>query len=99
VLRFFEMTPGLISSTCRTAGLDYGVVLESEITLVMDNGAERIPKRSDIAAQRGMMHVWRNCSETDLSRIMYVPRRRHPWARGRSCMPARILAVGWREEF
>jgi quercetin dioxygenase-like cupin family protein len=72
VLRFVDMAPGLTSPMHRTVSLDYGVVLEGEIALVLDSGEEKIMRRGDVAIQRGTMHAWRNCSQTEWCRMMYV---------------------------
>lgn len=56
----------------RTTSLDYGVVLEGEVELILDGGEKRVMKRGDICVQRGTNHAWRNCSETEWSRMLYV---------------------------
>ncbi|KAI4235952.1 MAG: hypothetical protein L6R40_006320 [Gallowayella cf. fulva] len=56
----------------RTQSLDYGIVLEGEIECVLDSGATRLMKRGDIAVQRGTMHAWRNASNTDWARMIFV---------------------------
>lgn len=45
----------------RTETLDYGIVLEGEITLVMDVG-ETVVRAGDIVIQRGTNHGWANRS-------------------------------------
>ncbi|KAH7402669.1 cupin domain-containing protein [Pyrenochaeta sp. MPI-SDFR-AT-0127] len=72
VLRFVDMEPGALSPMHRTVSLDYGVVLEGEIELVLDSGETRKMTRGDVAIQRGTMHAWRNLSSTSWARMMYV---------------------------
>lgn len=72
VLRYVDMKPGLISPMHRTVSLDYGVVLEGEVELILDSGETRLLKRGDVAIQRGSMHAWRNTSETTWARMLYV---------------------------
>ncbi|KAF2823232.1 hypothetical protein CC86DRAFT_372261 [Ophiobolus disseminans] len=72
VLRFVDMEPGLLSPMHRTVSLDYGVVIEGEVELVLDSGETRRMKRGDVAIQRGTMHAWRNLSSTSWARMMYV---------------------------
>lgn len=72
VLRVVDMKPGLVSPMHRTVSLDYGVVLEGEVELILDSGEKRLLKRGDIAVQRGTNHAWRNTSETSWSRMLYV---------------------------
>ena len=72
VLRFVDVRPGHLSPMHRTVSLDYGVVIEGECELVLDSGETRLMKRGDVAIQRGTMHQWRNPSETEWARMMYV---------------------------
>jgi quercetin dioxygenase-like cupin family protein len=72
VLRFVDVGPGHLSPMHRTVSLDYGVVIEGEVELVLDSGETRLLKRGDVAIQRGTMHAWRNVSDTEWARMMYV---------------------------
>ncbi|KAJ5927765.1 hypothetical protein N7466_006721 [Penicillium verhagenii] len=60
VCRLVDMQPGATSPMHRTVSLDYGVVLEGEVELVLDSGETRLLKRGDVAVQRGTNHAWRN---------------------------------------
>ncbi|KAJ5369252.1 uncharacterized protein N7496_009012 [Penicillium cataractarum] len=60
VCRIVDMQPGSLSPMHRTVSLDYGVVLEGEVELVLDSGETRLLKRGDVAVQRGTNHAWRN---------------------------------------
>lgn len=72
VLRIVDMAPGQTSPMHRTVSLDYGVVLEGEVELILDGGETRLMKRGDTAIQRGTNHAWRNASQTEWSRMLYV---------------------------
>jgi len=72
VLRLVDMMPGVTSPMHRTVSLDYGVVLEGEVELVLDSGEVRLMKRGDVAIQRGTNHAWRNASPTAWARMLYV---------------------------
>lgn len=72
VLRLVDMRPGVTSPMHRTVSLDYGVVLEGEVELVLDSGEVRLMKRGDVAIQRGTNHAWRNASSTQWARMLYV---------------------------
>jgi len=72
VLRFVDMSPLQLSPMHRTVSLDYGLVLEGEVELVLDSGETRIMKRGDVAIQRGTNHAWRNTSKTEWARMVYV---------------------------
>ncbi|KAF1962598.1 hypothetical protein CC80DRAFT_488017 [Byssothecium circinans] len=56
----------------RTVSLDYGIVIQEELDLVLDSGEVRHMKPGDIAVQRGTMHAWRNNHPTEWSRIIFV---------------------------
>lgn len=62
----------------RTVSLDYGVVLEGELELVLDSGESRILKKSDMAVQRGTTHLWRNRSKTEWGRMLFVVQEAKP---------------------
>ncbi len=46
----------------RTQTVDYGIVLEGELTLVVDRGETTI-RAGDIVIQRGTNHAWENRSD------------------------------------
>jgi quercetin dioxygenase-like cupin family protein len=78
VLRFVDCPPNSVSPMHRTVSLDYGVVLEGEIELLLDSGETRAMKRGDVAIQRGTNHAWRNPSSTNWARMMYVLQESKP---------------------
>lgn len=72
VLRYVDMPPGSLCPMHVTTSLDYGIVLEGEIDLVLDSGEEQHMSRGDICIQRATMHAWRNRSDTEWARMLYV---------------------------
>ncbi|WP_043310438.1 cupin domain-containing protein [Pseudomonas sp. ML96] len=54
----------------RTETLDYGVVTEGEVWLVLD-GEEVHLKRGDIVVQRGTNHAWSNRTEA-MARMVFI---------------------------
>lgn len=78
VLRLVDMQPGALSPMHRTISLDYGVVLEGEVELVLDSGEVRLLRRGDVAIQRGTNHAWRNASKTNWARMLYVLQEAQP---------------------
>ncbi|KAI3531579.1 cupin [Colletotrichum filicis] len=78
VVRIVDMAPGSLSPMHRTVSLDYGVVLEGEIDLVLDSGETRRMRRGDVSVQRGTMHAWKNVSETEWGRMLYVLQEAEP---------------------
>ena len=61
---------GLQSPVHRTASIDYGIVLEGEITLVLDD-SEVTLRAGDVVVQRGTDHAWANRGETT-ARVVFV---------------------------
>lgn len=45
-----------------TDSIDFGIVLQGEIHLELDNGAERCVRAGDCVIQNGTRHAWRNRS-------------------------------------
>lgn len=82
VLRYVDMPPGQLSPMHRTISLDYGVVLEGEVELVLDSGETRVLKRGDVCVQRATMHAWRNVSETGWARMLYILQPAQPLQAG-----------------
>jgi quercetin dioxygenase-like cupin family protein len=86
VLRFVDIAPNAISPMHRTVSIDYGVVLEGTIELVLDSGETRILSRGDVCVQRATNHAWRNVTpDNGWGRMLYV------------LTPAEKLAVGGKE--
>lgn len=80
----------------RTVSLDYGVVLEGEVELVLDSGETRLLKRGDVAVQRGTNHAWRNVTPDAVDSVSgeRVPQ----WARMLYVLsPCEEVAVGGRK--
>ena len=78
VLRIVDMAPGASSPMHRTVSLDYGVVLEGEVELILDSGEKRLMRRGDTSIQRATNHEWRNTSETTWARMLYVLQEAEP---------------------
>lgn len=86
VLRHVDMAPGITSPMHRTVSLDYGIVIEGEIELILDSGETRRMVPGDIAIQRGTMHAWRNMSETSYARMLYILQPSEPLKIGESAL-------------
>ncbi|KAL9127417.1 MAG: hypothetical protein Q9217_003713 [Psora testacea] len=72
VCRIVDFGPGAEPLVHRTQSLDYGVVLEGEIEMILDDGVKSILKRGDVAVQRATTHGWRNTSITEWARMLFV---------------------------
>ena len=70
---------GLQSPVHRTASVDYGIVLEGEITLVLDD-SEVTLRAGDVVVQRGTDHAWANRGDA-VARVGVRARRRRVHAR------------------
>lgn len=71
VIRVVDMQPGKASPMHRTNSIDYGIVLEGEIELELDDGAKKTVRRGGIIVQRGTNHLWRNTTDT-VCRIAFI---------------------------
>lgn len=75
-IRINEFLPGhlderrLQSPIHRTESIDYGIVLEGELTLVLDD-SEVIARAGDIVVQRGTDHAWANRSKS-MARVAFI---------------------------
>ncbi|KAK3394958.1 hypothetical protein B0H63DRAFT_462446 [Podospora didyma] len=72
VLRCVDFAPGYACGMHRTQSLDYGIVLEGDIDMVLDSGEVHPLKRGDVAIQRATQHQWVNKSKTNWARMMFV---------------------------
>ena len=72
IVDFAPNTDGRQAAMHRTQSLDYGIVLEGRIVMVLDEGEQHLLHRGDIAIQRATMHGWRNPSETEWARMAFV---------------------------
>ncbi|PKQ44557.1 cupin domain-containing protein [Confluentibacter flavum] len=72
VIRVVDMLPGNSSPFHRTSSIDYGIVLSGQVELELDNNETRILKAGDIIIQRGTIHLWRNLSQDEICRIVFV---------------------------
>lgn len=72
VCRIVDFAPGYECIMHRTQSIDYGVVLEGSIELVLDSGERRVLQRGDVAVQRATMHSWKNASEEEWGRMLFV---------------------------
>jgi quercetin dioxygenase-like cupin family protein len=72
VCRVVDFAPSLPGIMHRTQSLDYGIVLEGQIELVLDSGETRLMAKGDIAVQRATMHTWRNPSSRQWARMVFI---------------------------
>jgi quercetin dioxygenase-like cupin family protein len=72
VFRVIDMQPLKESPMHRTVTVDYSVVLEGEVDLVLDSGEKRTLRQGDVTIQRGTAHSFRNRSTSSWCRLLFV---------------------------
>ncbi|KAL6798858.1 hypothetical protein GGI42DRAFT_61127 [Trichoderma sp. SZMC 28013] len=72
VLRVSDFLPGQSVPLHRSKTIDFGVIIEGEVELIMGSGESTVLKRGDIIVQRGTIHGWKNNSATDVARGFFV---------------------------
>ncbi|KAI0173031.1 hypothetical protein GGR52DRAFT_541657 [Hypoxylon sp. FL1284] len=72
VCRMVDFAPQYECMMHRTKSLDFGILVEGEVEMVLDDGSVTRMKRGDVAVQRATMHAWRNPSTTDWARMVFV---------------------------
>jgi hypothetical protein len=72
VLRYVDFAPNYTCMMHRTQSVDYGIVVEGQIESVLDSGEVQLMGRGDVMVQRATMHAWRNPSETEWARMIFV---------------------------
>jgi naringenin degradation protein FdeH len=70
-VRIVDFEPRARSPMHRTESVDYGVVLEGTVVLVLDDGSETELGPGDVVVQRGTDHAWVNPSD-DPARMVFV---------------------------
>ena len=60
LVRVIETPAGVKVPLHRTESIDYGIVLDGEMTLILDSGEEVTLRRGDVVVQRGTEHAWEN---------------------------------------
>lgn len=71
VIRIVDFRPGARSPMHRSNSIDYGIVLEGELTLELDSGDAEVIRQGDIVVQRGTNHRWIAHSE-QWSRMAFI---------------------------
>lgn len=75
VIRIIDVRPigqgGERTPMHRTATIDYAIVIEGEIVLILDDGKEVVLKPGEVVVQRGTDHAWENRSNA-MTRMAFV---------------------------
>ncbi|EIM92512.1 uncharacterized protein STEHIDRAFT_164777 [Stereum hirsutum FP-91666 SS1] len=63
--RYTDLAPGAVTPMHRTISLDYNILLQGEVVLIMEDGEERhLTNAGDTVIQKATMHAWRNPGKT-----------------------------------
>lgn len=71
VIRVVDMLPHQQSPMHRTNSIDYGIVLQGEIELELEDGAKKTVREGGVIIQRGTNHLWRNTTDK-VCRIAFI---------------------------
>ena len=72
VIRIVDMLPNASSPMHRTNSIDYGIIISGTIELELENSIFKTLTAGDIIVQRGTIHKWRNPSNEELCRIVFI---------------------------
>lgn len=79
VAEMIENLPGLIDifeaqdpAMHRSPTLDYGLLLEGELWLELDDGEQRLLRPGDVVIQQGTRHAWRNRSQAVAKAVFFM---------------------------
>jgi quercetin dioxygenase-like cupin family protein len=79
VIRVVDMLPNASSPIHRTSSIDYGIVISGKIELELDNQVFKTIEAGGIIIQRGTIHQWRNPSNDEICRIVFVLTEAKPY--------------------
>jgi quercetin dioxygenase-like cupin family protein len=72
VIRVVDILPNASSPMHRTNSIDYGIIISGTIELELENQEIKTLTQGDIIVQRGTIHKWRNPSNDEICRIVFV---------------------------
>ncbi|MBW5435772.1 cupin domain-containing protein [Bradyrhizobium canariense] len=72
VIRVVDFLPGCSSPMHRSFSIDYGIVINGELELVLDGGGVQKLTAGDIVIQRGTNHLWHNPSADQICRVIFI---------------------------
>lgn len=82
IIRFLDIHPGHLDHIAprddgkhpgmhRTETIDYGILLEGELTMLLDDSEVDL-QPGDVVIQRGTNHAWENRSDSVVARIAFI---------------------------
>ncbi|KAK0742904.1 hypothetical protein B0T18DRAFT_439024 [Schizothecium vesticola] len=94
ILRYCDWPPGGSSPLHRHVTIDFGIVIFGSMEAIMDSGETRMLRAGDVIVQRNTLHAWRNPSETEWARVVFVIQGTHPTIIGDKVMGEDLRAFG-----
>ncbi|PAV22879.1 Cupin -type [Pyrrhoderma noxium] len=70
-LKVVWLPPGQVSPFHRTVTLDYGIVMQGSITLILDDNKRVVLHPGDVIVQRGTIHAWKN-EGTEWTKVYFI---------------------------
>lgn len=89
VFRIVDFPPDSPGAVHRTQSLDYGIVLEGQVDMILEEGEPVRMERGHVAIQRATMHGWSNPSKTEWARMAFILQ---------DCKPLTVGGTRLREE-
>ncbi|KAG7406761.1 hypothetical protein Forpe1208_v014193 [Fusarium oxysporum f. sp. rapae] len=71
LIRVVDFPPNSSGHNHRTASLDYGIVFEGELEMVLADGSKTIVRAGDIIVQQATLHQWNNMTDKP-ARLVFV---------------------------
>ncbi|KAJ5278594.1 hypothetical protein N7478_003966 [Penicillium angulare] len=72
VFRIVDFPPNSPGAVHRTQSLDYGIVLDGQVEMILEEGEPVRMERGHVAIQRATMHGWSNPSKTEWARMAFI---------------------------
>jgi quercetin dioxygenase-like cupin family protein len=94
ILRYCDWPPGGTSPLHRHETIDFGIVIFGSIEAIMDSGETQMLKAGDVIVQRNTLHGWRNPSNCEWARVVFVIQGTHPTIVGDKVMVEDLGAFG-----
>ncbi|KAF5675988.1 hypothetical protein FCIRC_7219 [Fusarium circinatum] len=71
LIRVVDFPPNSSGHNHRTASLDYGIVFEGELEMVLADGSKTVVRAGDIIVQQATLHQWNNLKDKP-ARLIFV---------------------------
>lgn len=88
VVWYIDTPPSGTAPMHRTTSVDFVILLQGELELIMEDGEVRSLKPGDLVVQRATMHAWRNPSSVKWARMVAVMSESKPVVAGGETLAA-----------